>query len=250
MVYDGERWEESRDDIVRWCGTPSMQCPVENLLEGEEIALNNTITELRKTSNGKWALCSLENGWYDDLYDVVVIALPAPQANALVRNHSSTLELISKETVMKGCWALMLQYDLPNAVGIPFEGAFINDKGPLSWITRDSFKPGRSPCFETWLLHATSAWSNDNIDRDADEVSSELLKAFCSLKFPHDTTIPPPDSCVVHRWLYATTHPNLDMNSLWDAKEMIGICGDWVNVGKVEGAWQSGSHLAGSVFQK
>lgn len=50
-----------------------------------------------------------------------------------------------------------------------------------------------------------------------------------------------------HRWRYATTHPNLDRGSVWDADKNLGICGDWLDVGKVEGAWKSGVHLAEAI---
>jgi predicted NAD/FAD-dependent oxidoreductase len=38
-----------------------------------------------------------------------------------------------------------------------------------------------------------------------------------------------------HRWRYADTEPALDKGCVWDAGR-IGLCGDWLNGGKVEGA--------------
>ena len=52
-----------------------------------------------------------------------------------------------------------------------------------------------------------------------------------------------------HRWRYATTHPNLEQGSAWDGEQRLGLCGDWLDVGKVEGAWKSGVHLADHIVQ-
>ena len=50
----------------------------------------------------------------------------------------------------------------------------------------------------------------------------------------------PPD----HRWRFADTESSLDRNCCWDEDARIGLCGDWLNGGKVEGAWLSGRGLA------
>jgi len=39
----------------------------------------------------------------------------------------------------------------------------------------------------------------------------------------------------------------LTLGSWWDAHARLGLCGDWLNGGKVEGAWLSGQDLAGRV---
>jgi deoxyribodipyrimidine photo-lyase len=50
-----------------------------------------------------------------------------------------------------------------------------------------------------------------------------------------------------HRWRYADCHAS-QHGSVWDAASGIGLCGDWLHGGKVEGAWLSGRHLAASVL--
>ena len=46
------------------------------------------------------------------------------------------------------------------------------------------------------------------------------------------------------RWLYADTAPPLNVNSWWQPEAGLGLCGDWLHNGTVEGAWLSGRHLA------
>lgn len=47
-----------------------------------------------------------------------------------------------------------------------------------------------------------------------------------------------------HRWLYADSEPALEIACAWQAGQSMGLCGDWLNGGKVEGAWLSGRALA------
>jgi predicted NAD/FAD-dependent oxidoreductase len=55
---------------------------------------------------------------------------------------------------------------------------------------------------------------------------------------------PAPDAWTAHRWRYAQPQPALSLGCTWDADITLGLCGDWLNGGKVEGAWLSGRALA------
>ena len=50
------------------------------------------------------------------------------------------------------------------------------------------------------------------------------------------------------RWRYAITDSALAGGCAWDAGDGVGLCGDWVNGGRVEGAWLSGHALAQRVL--
>ena len=98
---------------------------------------------------------------------------------------------------------------------------------------------------ETWLLHATPEWSEAHIEDDAAVVTAALLDAFAALGGPA------PDAAIAtsaHRWRYADTESALSLGSWWDAHAQLGLCGDWLNGGKVEGAWLSGRALAQQVL--
>ena len=53
-----------------------------------------------------------------------------------------------------------------------------------------------------------------------------------------------PQAWTAHRWRYADTAPGVAPPMAWHAKLALGLCGDWMNEGKVEGAWLSGQELA------
>jgi hypothetical protein len=117
----------------------------------------------------------------------------------------------------------------------------------LRWVARDSSKPGRTvpPGTETWLLHASPEWSEAHIEDSADTVTATLLAAFAALGGPATHLV----QATAHRWRYADTEPALTQGHWWDAAMRVGMCGDWLNGGKVEGAWLSGQSLAQQVLQ-
>lgn len=225
--------------LERFVGLPRMTAPARLL--AAELALNTgcTITALQREPVG-WRLHSAEQGLLAARFDALLLALPAPQAGALLRTAAQEeLAALADSVRMRGCWALMLRY--PAALALPFDAAFVNS-GPLRWVARDSSKPGRpvgsGP--ETWLLHAEAEWSEARLAWPADAVAAELLQAFAALGAP----APAPGAWTAHCWRYADTLTALSLGSVWRAEAGLGLCGDWLNGGKVEGAWLSGRALA------
>ena len=135
---------------------------------------------------------------------------------------------------MQGCWALMLRYS--TRLELPFDAAFIN-QGPLCWAARENSKEGRGGT-DTWVLHGCADWSERHLDQEAEGVAATLIHAFGQFgaRAPHDWTL--------HRWRYASTEKPLENGFVWDAQTNIGLCGDCLNGGTVEGAWLSGKLLA------
>jgi renalase len=201
------------------------------------LTTHATIRQLQLQLDG-WHLLSAEQGWLAERFDAVLLAVPAPQAVPLLQPLSGELAGLARSAAMHGCWAAMLRFSIP--LELPFDAAFVNG-GPLRWIARDSSKPGRTGP-ETWVLHASAEWSEANLERDTDTVAASLLKAFGQLGglAPHALTI--------HRWRYAETESLLENECAWHAGIGLGLCGDWLNGGKVEGAWLSGRQLAHQVL--
>jgi len=51
-----------------------------------------------------------------------------------------------------------------------------------------------------------------------------------------------------HRWRYAQAAEALDLGCLWDGELGLGVCGDWCQGSRVEGAFLSGMAAAGRVL--
>lgn len=217
----------------RYVGMPRMTAPARYLAESLQVRTQTTVQALR--SNGSlWQLRSAEHDWLNDGFDAVVLAVPAPQAIPLLKPVNPALCQLAASVRMRGSWALMARY--PSALNLGFQAAFVN-AGPLRWIAENSHKPGRNgqPC---WLLHADADWSDEHIEDTADAVADTLLKAFAELGAPA------PLAWTAHRWRYADTVQPLQQGAAWSAADNLGLCGDWLNGGKVEGAWLSGRLLA------
>lgn len=228
------RADEHQPDagLERFVGKPRMTAPARFLADRLDVRLQATVCALMP-EGGRWRLETHESGLMPACYDAVLLAVPAPQAVPLLQAFSGELAALPAQAVMRGSWTLMLRYAQRPA--LDFDAAFVN-RGPLRWIARDSSKPGRAGD-ETWLLHATAEWSEAHIEDDAKTVAAALLAAFSELGAP------PPAAWTAHRWRYADSAPALTQECIWNAALRIGLCGDWLNGGRVEGAWLGGRAL-------
>ena len=240
--FDGRAWTTPATPLERFVGTPRMTSPaawlVQHLGELARTQWQTTVQGLNRAEGG-WAITSAEHGLHSQRYGAVLLAVPAPQAVPLLSAVAPAGAAVAASVRMRGSWALMLRY--ASSVAMPWEGAFINT-GPLRWVARDSSKPGRTGQ-ETWLLHASAEWSEAHIEDSAESVTAALLAAFAHLGGPA------PLAATAHRWRYADTEVPLTQGGWWNAALRLGLCGDWLNGGKVEGAWLSGQALAQRVVQ-
>ncbi|VWB57565.1 NAD(P)/FAD-dependent oxidoreductase [Burkholderia diffusa] len=223
----------------RYVGVPGMTAPARHLSVGIETVLETTITELMHDEQG-WRLISAERGALAVHHDVVIVAVPAPQAVPLLRRAEPGLAVIAQRTEMRPAWAVMAQCGhLPDP---GFDAAFVNF-GPLGWIAHDTSKPGRTGV-STWVLHATPEWSQAHLEAPPERITRTLLDAF------RDIVGATADTATAHRWRYAELAPSsvaAPGRFAWRAGPRIGLCGDWLGGGKIEGAWLSGTGLGSAV---
>ena len=248
--FGGSSWSTPETPLERFVGTPRMTSPAAWLVQGLQQAgeraqtqWQTTVQRLERQADG-WTITSAEHGLHAQRYSAVLLAVPAPQAVPLLQPVAVAGAAVAASARMRGSWAVMVRCPVP--VPLPWDGAFIND-GPLRWVARDSSKPGRTvpPGMETWLLHASPEWSEAHIEDSADAVTGTLLAAFAALGGPSTHLV----QATAHRWRYADTEPALTQGHWWDATACVGMCGDWLNGGKVEGAWLSGQSLAQQLQQ-
>lgn len=232
-VIGGNDGHTEDPSLQRYVGVPRMTAPTRWLASDLNLQCQATVHSLRPLAGG-WKITTHEQGELSPLFMAVVVAVPAPQAETLLRPCAPALADVASQANMRPCWALMLNF--PSPLSLDFDAAFVN-QGPLRWICRNNSKPQRSGT-ETWLLHATAEWSATHLENTPDEVAPLLIDAFCQLGAPS------PAGWHLHRWRYADTDPPLQHRSVWDTALGLGLCGDWMNGGKIEGAWISGHDLA------
>ena len=242
QVFDGVSFTVKESAKVRYVGVPGNTAPAKFLAQSLRVEVATTINKIER--NGSvWQLSSKEHGELTPQFDVLILANPSPQAQALLQQPAPILAKVPASVIMRGCWALMCQFN--HALSLPFDGLFVINH-LLSWVARDSAKPGRNHAAnnsETWLLHASSDWSEAHIEDDAETVAALMLAAFIELG--GET----PQTYTAHRWRYAECVDYLKLGCVWDADLQLGLCGDWLNGGKVQGAWLSGQLLAKKLLQ-
>lgn len=183
------------------------------------------------------------------VFSRVVVAVPPAQAVPLLEAVSPALaaEAQASAAGMTPCLAAMVTFSTPLAV--PFDAAWLHGPGPLAWIARDSSKPGRPPSAGgAWILHARPAWSQENLSLGLDEIGAALLAGLRERL----GDLPATEEVLGHRWRYALAAPHDDAvgrASRFEAASGVGMCGDWLCAPRVEGAWQSGRHLAETMLQ-
>jgi predicted NAD/FAD-dependent oxidoreductase len=109
----------------------------------------------------------------------------------------------------------------------------------LSWVANNSSKPGRDDAGQWWVLHGRSDWSEQHKDEPAEEVAAAMVREFLAVTGGEQQ----PDDLVTHRWLYAKSSDPATPGHLWFPDDGIGLAGDWLSGGRVEGAFESARGL-------
>ena len=227
----------------RFVPIPGMNALGKQLAHGLDVRLEQQVIGLSR--HGEQWLLSVKS---DEVpvpatagpFDAVLVAIPAEQAAVLLKDNASFAQTVSK-IHMQPCWALMLAFQ--NPLNLPYDGAWVEDSR-LAWIARDTSKPEHR-AGERWVCHASAAWSTEHLEDEHERVKEKLVKAF------HEATGSPVQAihAEAHRWRFSLADQPLTQSHLWDAKEKIGVCGDWFSAGlegagRVENAFLSGLALS------
>lgn len=122
--------------------------------------------------------------------------------------------------------------------------------GALDCILRNDTRPGREhvPGQVHWAAHARAGWSRRHLEQPAPWVQAQLQAALAEvLGRPVDWL-----HGSVHRWRYAMPQAQRSAPGeavWWDASQGLGVCGDALGGGGVEGAWSSAQALAEAMLQ-
>ena len=183
-------------------------------------------------------------------FDTVLLAVPCASARALLRASSQAALSQRLDSVeVAPCWNLMLAFPQAvqptlSALG-PQWNAALSTHHRIAWLARESSKPGRGP-IERWTVQASPAWSQEHLEDDDQRVMAKLHKAFAEVTGIRAE----PASMEVFRWRNAKTIKPLGQSMLWEAKQGLGVCGDWCIGHRAEDAFVSGLELALAVARR
>lgn len=252
------RLRPKTSSTIRYVGVPGMSALARDLAAGLDIRLGARVTGARTSTsvgagvrrrngdtNGGWRLSISRAdpaGGASELeetqgpFDALVLACTPAQGLPLL-DAEPAFAGRARGLAFEPVWALLLGFDGPP--DIPADGIFI-DHPAVSWAARNSSKPGRGGG-PAWVVHASSGWSTGREEEPADRIVSALLPAF---EEAIGVRLPEPVYATAHRWRYARPAQSLGDGFLWDAELAVGMCGDWCNGARVEGAFTSGLQLA------
>lgn len=237
-----------------WVATPGMNAMVHHwaapLDRMHRIHLNTQVTRMTRDALDarRWQLRTEASDGGVHVYggfDAVLLATPHVQADALLlaSNLGTSLREAMAPVRVAPCWTLMIAYAQALQPGMSHLGpqwnAALSTHHRIAWLARESSKPGREP-IERWTVQAGAEWSQEHLEDDVARVQAKLLRAFAEITAIHAE----PHHAQVHRWRYAKTTTPLGKSHLWDARERIGVCGDWCLGHRVENAFVSGLELA------
>lgn len=214
---DGE--PEAKSGPVRWGATHGLRTLVEDLAADLDVERTD-LTDL------------------SGLGEVVVLAMPDPQARRLVGAHPVT-EVLTRtwEPVL----ALAARWPSRTWDGVSptgrFDGAFVNDDPTLAWVADDGRRRGDDA--PVLVAHSTPGFASGHLD-DPAAASPAMVAALRRV-----LDLPEPEDVHVHRWTFARPTGERDEPfGLVEGDRLVGVCGDgWGSTPKVETAWLSGVRL-------
>ncbi|OLR92172.1 NAD(P)/FAD-dependent oxidoreductase [Actinokineospora bangkokensis] len=164
--------------------------------------------------------------------DVVVLAMPGPQAARLLAEGTRAHEVAAGQRWSPTLVATLVhderRWDFP--------GAFVNDHPVLQTLFDDGTRRGDG--HPVLVAHSTADHAREHL---ADPKPDDLARAVSEL-----LGIPAPREAHVHRWTYAI--PENPHSGPPFFEDGIGLAGDAWGSPRVETAWQSGVDLAGRVL--
>jgi len=235
-----------------WVGVPGMNMLVAGLLEGIDVRWSTTVAALVRVA-GHWQAIDAK-GLPFARAPRLVLAVPAPQAHALLTATAATtgwdaagsaLVAALEQVQYAPCWVGLAVVEgaeahepvIPEAAALAASG--------LAAVVREGAKPGRCDVGH-WVVHADAGWSALHLEQTAEDAARCLRTAFVAATGIDDSRI---RSFGAHRWRYARPLTGLDP-ALVVAVDGLALAGDAIGwhadegVPPAERAWRSGREAA------
>jgi len=219
LVAEGAARWESGDRLV---GKPHMNALVAAMGDGLDVRFETRVGGIDRADDG-WRLRDRE-GAEIGVYEVVVSAVPAPQAATLLASLAPDLAAAAGRVRFEPAWAAMLGFeeDAGPEADVPGAGEVVER------VVRTS---GRA-----WTVHATAAWSSANLEREKDNAAAALAEAAAAA----EPALGSPAIVLGHRWRHARVAEPLNDSCLGNDSGLL-VCGDGFGGADAESAWLSGA---------
>ncbi len=230
---------ELNEPIDRYVGLPAMNSIAKSLASELNVNQNCTIQSIHSFDGG-WGLTD-SNQVLHGPFGGLVLAIPPQQAIQLSQTNLGATQAQIRDIELAPCWAVMVQFT--QRFEVPYDAAFVH-QAPLTWVARNSSKPGREPS-DCWVLHASPEWTKEHLEEPADQVARQLLDEFWQATRQSPQSVV---ALVAHRWRFAIPRKPLQQRSIFNPEQQLGLCGDWCGGPRIEGAFLSGIAMADAIL--
>lgn len=173
----------------------------------------------------------------------IVFATPPQQAADLLP-CGHPLKASLSQPILLPQWVLMLHVKGHLDLSEPY---YEFSDSPIDKLILEQSKPGRveQGSYQTWVLHATTAWSAEHIEMEKESIAKHLIAALAS----HIASPVIVEQHYLHRWLYAQAqvHSLSEQGFIQDGQGL-WFCGDYLaetdEIKGVEAAFISANLLA------
>ncbi|MEO0867077.1 MAG: FAD-dependent oxidoreductase [Cyanobacteria bacterium J06642_11] len=226
-----------------YCTDAGVNAIAKYLARGANIQRQQTVTALLSSAAG-WQLQTLDahQTSHSIAADIVVLAIPAPQASPLVARLDPAAAISLNAVDYSPSLSLMATYgSLPQISHLDHQqGWYITAEHPvITWLSLDSSRPKLRPAIHGVMVQSQADFAAsylqrlDAIDNDdpskIDHLQQETIRHLFSAVEEIVPGLNQPDSVRLHRWRYSVVnqaHPHQFWQSPWDT--LVG-CGDWCN---------------------
>ncbi|MEO0391901.1 MAG: FAD-dependent oxidoreductase [Pseudomonadota bacterium] len=242
------------DERPRFIGKPGMSALGRFMLgECDKVAKAGGLTIERHRQAEITTMAHGDQGWLlEDQagyqlgpYDLVILAIPAPQAAVLldrvdgpIADHLKALKTAAT-TPMVPCWSAMVAFE--NALDLKAPALQPPKDSPLVWIAsslRHEDQAKTMPkAWHGYVVHAGPEWSEKHLEQPADEVLEAMMAA---LSATLGQALPTVVHKTAHRWRYAFA-PDAGGRACHGAEPArLILAGDWCLGNRAEAAYLSG----------
>ena len=237
-VFEGGRITGRRTGPMRYAAPAGLRSVVEALAEGIAVASSTDLTSVHVDGAGLIEVDGQE-------VDAVALCMPGPQAHRLISGTHPGAEA-AREAAMAMTWepVIAVAAGFAEVCWDPFDGVFVNDDLPITWIADDGARRGNAA--PVLVAHVAPSIATTCLD-DPERVRESALEAVRRVL----SIGARPDWVDVQRWTFARPTGASDDPCYLDRDLGLGLAGDaWAGGPRVEAAWCSGRALGQALAER
>ena len=225
-----------KEDSIKYIGLKGNNDISKYLSKNIKLNFNSKVTNIKFNSD-YWTVTL--NNKEQVFFKYLILTCPFPQLKTLASKHlnkrilKNNINMLPNITVMaanKGFKKLDLS-------SIKFENKII------SWAVQENTKNRFKSDKVLWTIQCTEKFSRKIIDlfkKSKNRYLLFILKTFEGLLgFQRKNIV----FKAIHGWKFAYNKSNTKLESFWNGKKNLGVCGDWLYGPYAEDAWLSANSL-------